>query len=203
MIYQKTSGTTFNATTIFSTFCPFGGCPATFLLTVTMTDSGNDGWNSNIFGFRQNKTIVGNFGNTFTAGGSSGPLYITVIPNLRVQLVLTQLGTKTNEVGFVIKAPNGTTIFTRTSGTTFNLNTYFTIFCPLGGCPNTLELTITMTDTTSNGWNGNVLAIKQNNAIVGTFGENFTTGNSSGPVYIFVQGNLLTQVVVVQQGYST
>lgn len=185
IIYQRSSGTTFDASTTFSTFCPLGGCPGTLLLTVTMTDSFGDGWNNNIFGFKQNKTIVGTFGSTFTTGASS-TFYVTVINNLNAQLVLTQLGTKTSEVGFVIKAPNGTIIFQRASGATFTTATYFTIFCPAGGCPNTIDLIVTMADSASNGWNGTVLALKQNNVVVGTFGNGFSSGASGIPVEITV-----------------
>jgi hypothetical protein len=42
-----------------------------------------------------------------------------------------------------------------------------------------------MTDTFGDGWNSNILAIRQldeRNAIVGTFGAGFTTGASSGPL---------------------
>ena len=151
-------------------------------LTVTLTDSVGDGWNGNIFGFRQNKTIVGTFGGAFTSGSSSGPLYITVAKKLNAQLTLTTLGTKTNEVGFVITAPNGTVIFQRNSGTTFTAATYFAFFCPDSGCLNVLDLKITMTDSGSNGWSRNVLALKQNNTIVGTFGRDFNSGASSGPI---------------------
>ena len=182
IIHQRNSGATFTAATVFSTFCPIGGCPATMDLTVTLTDSFGDGWNGNVFGFKQNKALVGTFGGAFTTGSSSGPFYITVAKKLNARLVVTTLGTKTNEVGFVIKAPNGTVIFQRASGSTFTATTYFTVFCPDSGCPNTLDLIITMTDSGSNGWNKNILAIKQNNTIVGTFGSSFTSGASSGPI---------------------
>ena len=75
----------------------------------------------------------------------SGPFYVTVAKNLNTQVVLTKLGEDTDEVGFVVTAPNGTIVFSRVSGKTFTASTYFTIFC-LDSCPNTLELTITMTD---------------------------------------------------------
>ena len=83
----------------------------TMTLEITMTDSGSDGWNGNVFGFRQNSAIAATFGDSFTTGSSSGPLYITVTKNLNTQLVLTTLGSKTNEVGFVVTAPNGTVIY--------------------------------------------------------------------------------------------
>ena len=64
-----------------------------------------------MFGFRQNSAIAATFGSTFTTGSSSGPVYITVTKDLNTQIVLTKLGTQTNEVGFVVKAPNGTVIY--------------------------------------------------------------------------------------------
>lgn len=60
-----------------------------------------------------------------------------------------------------------------------------------------------MTDSFGDGWEGTVLGIKQNDTIVGTFGNGFTSGGSSGPVYIVVQGNLETQVVVTTLGSWT
>lgn len=66
-----------------------------------------------------------------------------------------------------------------------------------------LNLTIYMTDSYADGWDGNILALKQNNVIVGTFGQTFTSGGSIPPVFISVQGNAETQIVVSQfGGYS-
>lgn len=47
-----------------------------------------------------------------------------------------------------------------------------------------------MTDSAGNGWNGNVLAVRQNNVIVGRFGLNFTSGSTYGPIYITVNSQL-------------
>ena len=60
-----------------------------------------------------------------------------------------------------------------------------------------------MIDSAGDGWNGNVLAIKQDNAVVGTFGTNFASGASSGPVTITVQGDKEVQVSVSQVGTKT
>ena len=40
-------------------------------LFITLTDSGNDGWNGLIFGLKQGSKIVYYFGNNFTSGGYS------------------------------------------------------------------------------------------------------------------------------------
>lgn len=204
IIYQRTSGVSFSSSTVFKTFCPFGGCPsnpAYSTLTITLTDSFGDGWNSNILGIKQNGSIVGIFGNTFTSGSSlADPIYISIQGNLSTQIVVTQLGSKTNEIGFIVKASNGTIIYQRNSGVTFDSTNIFSIFCPAGGCSNILTLTVTMTDSFGDGWNSNVLAIKQNNSIVGTFGDLFTSGSTSGPVNINVLGDLNTQIAVFQIG---
>lgn len=66
-----------------------------------------------------------------------------------------------------------------------------------------IKLSISMTDSYGDGWNGNVLAIKQNDAVVGTFGSLFTTGTTSGPVFITVQGNVEAKIVVSTFGTWT
>ena len=156
-----------------------------------MSDSWGDGWNTNILGIKQNNTIVGTFGDNFDSGSFGGSVYITVQGNLATSVVVTHFGSYTQDIAFTIKVPNGTIIYQRTSGTPFSAGFIFAVFCPIGGCPvlTTLQLTITMSDSYGDGWNGNILGIKQNNTMVGTFGSNFTTGSSSGPVYITVQGN--------------
>lgn len=203
IIYQRTSGTVFDATTVFSTFCPAGGCPVGLLLSITLTDSFGDGWNGNALGFQQNSVTVGSFGSTFTTGYSTNLVYVWVFGNQTARLVVTQFGTKTEEIGFIVKAPNGTIIFQRASGTAYTATTLFSTFCPIGGCPITMDLTITMTDLYRDGWNGNIFGLNQNGTIVGTFGGAFTSGASSGPVIITVLGNIGVQVVVTQFGAWT
>lgn len=151
-------------------------------MIVTLSDSYGDGWNGNVLGFKQNRTLISTFGTAFTTGTSRGPFFITVTNNLNIQIVVTTLGRKTEEVGLIVRHPNGTILYIRNSGTAFTATSYFTIFCPNSGCPNTVDLVITMTDSGSNGWNNNILGIKQNDGIVGTFGNSFLTGNSSGPI---------------------
>lgn len=164
--------------------------PNNFNLNITMTDSAGDGWNGNVISVKQNNAVVGTFGGNFTSGSSSGPFYIPIQGGLEVQIVVSQLGTKSDEVGFTIKAPNGTIIHQRNSGTAFTAGTLFSTFCPQGGCPLTLMLNISMTDTYGDGWEGTTIGIRQSNVTVGTFGTGFTSGTASGPVYIWVQGNI-------------
>jgi len=66
-----------------------------------------------------------------------------------------------------------------------------------------LTLTVTMSDLFGDGWNNNVLAIKQNNSIIGKFGDLFNLGRTSGPITINVFGNLTAEVVVLQLGTKT
>lgn len=200
LAFSKAYNTTYNASSILGTFCAFGGCPTTISLVVTMTDSGGNGWNGNIIGFRQNDNVVGTFGSDFTSGASSGPLYISIIPNLNTQIAVVQVGTRTNEVGFIVRFLNGTTIFQRNAGLTFINNFPFITFCPNGGCPVSTNLIISMADLYGDGWNGYVMGIRQNGTIMGTFGNNFTSGSTSGPVNITVQGSTAAQIFVVQAG---
>ncbi len=51
--------------------------PTNFNMTITMTDSGYDGWNGNVLGFRQGNNIIGSFGSGFGNGGSYGE-YVVV-----------------------------------------------------------------------------------------------------------------------------
>lgn len=40
-----------------------------------------------------------------------------------------------------------------------------------------VNVTIIMSDSFKDGWNGNIISIKQKNKVVGTFGDNFTKGS--------------------------
>lgn len=204
ILYQRVSGTNYTASTVFTNFCPAGGCSTTpFILSITMTDSYGDGWNGNKVGIKQNLVTVGTFGAGFYTGTFSGPVYLTVQSNSEVQVVVNTLGSYTEEVGFIIKSPNDTIIFQRTNGTQFNSTFVFSTFCPGGGCPAPLALNITMVDSYGDGWQGSVLAVRQNNVIVGTFGSNFTTGTSNGPVIINVIGNQEIQIILSNLGADT
>ena len=172
-IHQRASGNNFTTGTSFVTFCLIAVCPAptNLKLTITMSDSYGDGWNGNVLGIRQNNSIVGTFGSTFVSGYSTSPVDIVVQGNLRTQIIVNTLGSYTSEVGFVVKAPNGTIIYSRTSGSYFSSATIFSTFCPLGGCiasPNT-TCYVTEIDDYGDGWEGTVLAFKQGSNILHTF----------------------------------
>ncbi len=85
--------------------------PTTRKLTIIMKDSGSDGWNGNVLAFSRNSVIFKRFGDTFTTGSVSSPFYIEVPKKTNIQIVVLQLGSKTNEVGFVIMTPNGTIVY--------------------------------------------------------------------------------------------
>lgn len=66
---------------------------------------------------------------------------------------------------------------------------------PPGPSPNpspstSINLTIRMSDSFGDGWNGNILGLMQNNLIVGRFGESFTTGSQSGPLTISINSTV-------------
>lgn len=147
---------------------------------------------------------MGAFGSTFTSGATSGPVSIILLGNKEAQIVVHQLGTKTEEIGFTVTASNGSAIYQRVSGTQFFSGTIFSSFCPIQGCPtNSLRITITMTDSGSDGWSGTVLAIQQEGAIVKTFGNTFTSGSTSSSISATVLGNKEAQIVVSQLGTNT
>lgn len=76
-----------------------------------MTDSGSDGWNQNYIGFRQNNSIMGYIGDTFINGSKAGPVYVVVRSNVTTEIVVYKMGTKTNQIGFIVTASNGTKIY--------------------------------------------------------------------------------------------
>lgn len=162
--------------------------PKTINFTILMNDSFGDGWNGNIFGFKQNNIIIGSFGNNFTTGKTFGPVNVTLPSLVQTQIVVVQFGNWTEEIGFTIKAPNGTIIFTRKAGTAFNSKIIFLEFCPSSGCPIITNVTyyLTVTDSYGDGWNGNVLAFRQN----GTLQQfSLQKGYSSGPSsFVFTKG---------------
>ena len=102
-----------------------------------------------------------------------------------------------------MKAPNGTIIHQRYTGTAFDSTKIFATFCPAFGCQSILTLFIFMSDAYSDGWEGTILGVKQNGTIVKTFGNNFTSGSTSGPVQITIIPSLETQIIVVQFGGYT
>jgi hypothetical protein len=65
-------------------------------LTIKLSDSKGDGWNGNVIGLKQNGIQIATFGQTFTSGSSYGPISITIPSQISTQIVVAQLGNKTN-----------------------------------------------------------------------------------------------------------
>lgn len=53
-----------------------------------------------------------------------------------------------------------------------------------------VTVVVTMSDSYGDGWNSNILGFKQNGAIVASFGQSFTSGFSSGPISIVINGKV-------------
>ena len=153
-------------------------------LTITMSDSQGDGWNGNIFGFKQNGGIVATFGNKFTSGRSFGPVTVAIPGNILTQIVVVQYGFWTYEVGFIVTS-NNSTIYTRVPSY-FASTIIFKEFCPSTNCGGepitTITYYLTVTDSWGDGWNGNVLAFRQN-GVYQTF--ELPSGRQSGPTNYF------------------
>jgi hypothetical protein len=69
-------------------------------------------------------------------------------------------GLKTNEIGFVITAPNGTVVAQRVGAKEiFPPGIIMASFCPDGGCPTSPYITVNigLTDSFGDGWNGNAM----------------------------------------------
>jgi hypothetical protein len=60
-----------------------------------------------------------------------------------------------------------------------------------------------MTDSWGDGWSGNILVIRQNGVIDGTFGANFKIGLTTTAAIITINSILETQIVVVLKGNFT
>lgn len=105
----------------------------------------------------------------------------------------------------MIKAPNGTIIHQRTSGSAFTLDDVFGSFCPISNCPDLggFSVTITMTDAFQDGWEGTILGIRQGGVVKGTFGNAFTSGSSSGPISFNLDIGVEAQIIVTQLGNYT
>lgn len=65
-------------------------------------------------------------------------------------------------------------------------------------------LTINMTDSGNNGWEGTIISFMQNGVITGSFGKPFKSGGQYGPVYVSsVKNQTNAQIVATQCGRNT
>ena len=123
--------------------CPF---------VIDMFDSFGDGWNGNVLAIQQGGTTQGTFGQGFNTGSTFGPDTIYLCDNLQSQVVVSTLGSWTQEVGFTITDPNGSVVYTHTPGNTFSGGTVFTSFmsnCDTPSCASPVNPTVLSVDTSS------------------------------------------------------
>lgn len=103
--------------------------PTTGKITITMTDSGKNGWQGNVLAVRQNGTLT-TFGTNFTSGAQfSQLLNFTLKTNLTVDIIVSKVGTNPQQVGYTIKDESGTVLATRAAGKSFTLNQILNTFC--------------------------------------------------------------------------
>lgn len=57
-----------------------------------------------------------------------------------------------------------------------------------------------MTDSWGDGWNGNVIGLKQEGMMIANFGSNFTSGHEFGPVTVKIPSGISTKIVVYVMG---
>lgn len=53
-----------------------------------------------------------------------------------------------------------------------------------------VNLTINMSDSYGDGWEGSIVAVRQNGVIIDTFGANYTFGRTKGPFYMQIAANI-------------
>lgn len=148
------------------------------------------------------RPTIGTFGNGFTSGNSFGSVYISVPGNKETNVIISTFGSFSSEVGFTIKAPNGTTIYQRSAGTSFSATTIFSTFCPIGGCPVSpnITYTLTVTDSYGDGWEGTTLAFKQNGVVTSTF--TLSTGSSAVSSVSFAKLQTVSVTVYLLGNYT-
>lgn len=62
---------------------------------IVMTDTYGDGWNGNVFGFKQGSTIAGKFGDGFDSGAEK-IVYVTINGMVESQIVMIGKGSYTS-----------------------------------------------------------------------------------------------------------
>ena len=88
---------------IFTTFCPRGGCPPTpnTFYYLSVADSYGDGWEGTVLGFAVNGVVKYTF--TLTNGLFSNAIPYIFTGFAQVNVVVSTLGTNTEEISFVVK----------------------------------------------------------------------------------------------------
>lgn len=193
VVYQFNTGGTFNANTVFTTFlsnCAAPLCSSPTNLGVLSVDTGS----ADVFftpGDPNATSWFIEYGPTGFAPGSG-----TLISVSNDTATIPGLSLSTSYSFYVAElCPNGV-------DTSFFVGPVdFTT--PICALVDQCAYTIDMTDSWGDGWNGNVMAIRQNGIIVGTFGQGFTTGTVFGPDTIMLCSNVPSDIVVETLGGFT
>lgn len=130
-------------------------------IKVSMSDSFGDGWNGYVMGVRQQNSIITVFGEEFKSGSEQGPIDIEIKSGVETEIVVAVVGKNSHEIGFKILNSEGKEICSRKPGSQFQDSIIFCSFCPSCESSNKVTYELTLTDASKNGWNGNVLAFKQ------------------------------------------
>ena len=72
------------------------------------------------------------FGSTFTSKSNFGPFMVNLTNGVNVDIIVSKLGTNTQQLGFFIRTYHGFVQFQRNSGSTFLSNTLLGSFMPNG-----------------------------------------------------------------------
>ncbi|MBG00632.1 MAG: hypothetical protein CMI36_16705 [Owenweeksia sp.] len=107
------------------------------LYTVDLFDSFGDGWNGAIITFRQNGVDVGTLGQGFTGGTQLLGQTISLCDSMPTQVVLTNPGGFSSEIGFDITTPYGVVEASFQASANIPANTVlasFTVLCDAPSC---------------------------------------------------------------------
>jgi len=143
-----------------------GACEQYCTYTINLTDSYGDGWNGGTLTVSQNGEELGSY--TISSGSSAS---YTVDLCSGVDAVFTYTaGSYAYENSWVVLDANGDQAWSASgsgmsSGGTLTENV--TPNC--GGCANSCEYTINLTDSYGDGWNGGTLTVSQNGEELGSY----------------------------------
>ena len=115
--------------------------------TMNMVDSYGDGWNGALMGIQQQNAAgqwvtVATLGSTFTTGLTSTG-YANLCSGDSARIIAEAPGSWSAEVGFTFTDLNGTTLVSRSSGTSYTTGTVFGTFLAL--CPSACPVNDTLT----------------------------------------------------------
>jgi len=111
-------------------------CNSLCTYTINMTDLYGDGWNGAIIDIMQAGTLVGSFGSSFSSGFSAQTT-IDLCDLLSTDIIANTPGLFSEEVGFTIVDPFGSTVLTYSAASSFPAGYSFgnfTSYCTLPAC---------------------------------------------------------------------